>query len=193
MASAALGVAQAGSSFAGSLNEAASIRLRSDIEAKQSEFNARVAEYQSSEAVKRGDREAELARKAGKKLIGKQRAALAAQGIALDDGTALELQEETARFTEEDVQTIKNNAAAEAFGYKIRSQQEELRGRLTGISGRAASTGTLLTGATNLAYGVNNSGVGRYLENKFGSRSNSNQKSSGSNVDAVYSKPKGNQ
>lgn len=193
MASAALGVAQAGAGAVGSINEAASIRLQSDIEAKQSEFNSRVAEFQSSEAIKRGNKQVELARRASKQMIGKQRAALAAQGIALDEGTALALQEETAKFTAEDVETIKNNAAAEAFGFKIQSSQDKLRADLTRIGGNAAARGTLVTGATNFAYGLKKSGIGKYLDNQFESKKNPATGSSGSGVDAVYSSSKGNQ
>ena len=191
MAASALGLAQAGAGFAGSASEAASARLQGEIEEQQAGFNARVSEFQSEEAIRKGQREAELARRSGKKLIGKQRAALAAQGIALDEGTALALQEEAAALTAGDVEAIKNNASAEAFGFKVRAGQERLRGRLAGIAGRSEATSTLLgAGAKFFDQGIRKSGVVEAVAKSdiFKTEENITSGEKISNVDAVFSR-----
>jgi len=58
-------------------------------------------------------------RQRGNKAVGAQRAAMAAQGIRLDTGSALDVQQETKAISELDALTIKNNALREAFGYGV--------------------------------------------------------------------------
>lgn len=172
MAASALGLAQAGAGFAGASSQADSARLGGKIEQQQAEFNARVSEFQGEEAIRRGKREAELARKAGAKVKGSQRAALAAQGIALDEGTALELQKEAAEITAEDVETIKNNAAAEAFGFKMKAGQERFKGQLARGAAEAEASSTLLTGGLKFGLQGLESGVGagKFLSRQFGKK-----------------------
>lgn len=52
-----------------------------------------------------------------------QRAALAANGVVLDEGSARELQDSAALMREADVQTLKHNAINEAMGYQNRAQE----------------------------------------------------------------------
>jgi hypothetical protein len=51
-------------------------------------------------------------------LAGRQRSALAASGTDVQSGSALDLLGDTRLMSDLDAQTIRNNAAREAFGYK---------------------------------------------------------------------------
>ena len=122
--------------FAGGMLDAEAYRTQSDFQKRQFEFSQKVADLQAKDAIKRGELQAKRVREAGKKIVGAQRAALAAQGIELDSGTALDIQEETAAFTEMDALTVKMNAYREAWGYKIESANYLAKSQYADIAGQ---------------------------------------------------------
>ena len=82
-------------------------------------------------------------------MIGAQRAAAAAQGLDPDSGSASELTTETHQLGELDTLTLQNNAAREAFGYKVEAAQHKEVGRQSRRAGRSGALTTLLTGAAS--------------------------------------------
>lgn len=110
------------------------------------ESNRRIAEMKARDALKRGHETEARSRQSNRKTIGSQRAALAAQGIRVDYGSAADIQTETANIGELDALTIKNNALREAFGYTTQGQDASMQGRLAYQSGITQSMDTLLTG-----------------------------------------------
>lgn len=147
----------------GSVNQAASQKLQARIEAQQLETNSRLAEVQAKDAEIRGKKESENYKRNIKKLIGSQRAALAAQGIDIGSGSALEIQLETAEFGALDAQTIRNNAFIEATGYRIQSIDYQNRARFTELAGRNKARNTLITGGLTAVSGLA-SGIGKLDE-----------------------------
>lgn len=146
---------QAGSSLASSYAQAGALREQGAYQAQQLEFNARVGELQAEDALARGDREAGAARKAGKQVRGAQRAALAAQGIEVDSGTAATVQDETTAMAEEDARTIRTNAWREAWGFRAQAAGARGEGRMATLSANNQARSTILTGGMNaLAYGL---------------------------------------
>ena len=111
-----------------------------------SNANARISEMQARDALKRGHEAEGISRQKTKKLIGSQRAALAAQGIRVDAGSALDVQQESADIGELDALTIKNNAAREAFGFMQEASNSSMQGRLAYQAGVNKSMDTLLSG-----------------------------------------------
>jgi hypothetical protein len=119
------------------------------------ETNARMAEYQAQDAVKRGDQAAKAHDKQVKGVIGSQRAAMAAQGVEVDSGSALDLQTDTAAIGAQDSLTIKNNAWREAWGYKVQANEYQGKGAMAGISSRFEAKNSILTGGMKaLGYGL---------------------------------------
>lgn len=108
--------------------------------------NARLATLQGEDAIIRGDKSANQLKTQGKQLIGSQRAALAAQGIDIGSGSALDVQTDTAALIAEDAMTIKNNAWREAWGYKVAANDATNRGNLVKLASDNESRNTLLTG-----------------------------------------------
>lgn len=115
------------------------------------QFNARVAELQAEDARRRGVEVAALTRGKTKRLRGSQRAALAAQGIDIQTGSAADIQAETEDIGELDAITVKNNAMREAFGFETKATSERLRGELAFRAGTSAATETFLTGGVRSA------------------------------------------
>lgn len=150
-----LSAAQGIGSLYGASKQAEAARAEAAFNAKQSEMNARLSEMQAEDAISRGDKEASNYKQKISQTIGSQRAAAAAQGIDVDSGSAMEIQEDTQRLGEKDVMTIKNNAWREAWGLKVEAQNH----RANAVMGRAAGENrarmTLLTGGLQAAgYGM---------------------------------------
>ena len=114
--------------------------------AEIAENNALLAEQQAKSASAMGDREAEQAAWRNRALMGQQRAAIASNGIDSAIGTPAELLGETALFGEADQQNIRLNAAQSAWGFRAQAGDFRNRGALAKWSGKAQSTGTLLSG-----------------------------------------------
>lgn len=130
-----------------------------EYNAKVAEANARVQDFNAEDATQRGYQDETNHRIATKKLIGAQRTSLAAQGQKLDSGTALDLQEDSARQGELDALTVRANAAREAWGYKTtaandRNQAQDLRirGQIAKRAGKNAAVQTILTDASQILY-----------------------------------------
>lgn len=113
---------------------------------KIADFNKKVAQLQAKDAHKRG-REASARHRLGVgALMGAQRASLAAQGQDLNDGTALALQLDTAKFGELDALTIRNNASREAWGYQVQATNYGAQGQLAMSQGLYGASATALNG-----------------------------------------------
>lgn len=85
-------------------------------------YNAQVAETQAQDAVTRGNEEAAKVRRQYAQLAGQQRAGLAAKGLDIGDGSALEVFDQTDFFSTIDQQTARQNAAREAWNLRARKQ-----------------------------------------------------------------------
>lgn len=117
------------------------------------DYNASVAELQAQDAVVRGRDAEKRHRSQVSGLIGAQRASMAAQGQDLSDpdSSAGQIQEDTAYLGELDALTIRNNAAREAWGFRVQAEDMRMRGALAEIEGRNKAVGTILGAAGNLA------------------------------------------
>lgn len=111
-----------------------------------SQSNARVAEMQARDAMNRGQEAEGRSRQRTRKLIGSQRTALAAQGIRLDSGSALDVQLEAGDMGELDALTIKNNALREAFGFRSEARNITMQGPMASQASMNQGMETLLTG-----------------------------------------------
>jgi hypothetical protein len=124
-------------------NENADLILEgADLNAGVDEFNARVYEGQATDAVARGKDTENRFRQQIKGLIGSQRASYAAQGIDVSDGSALDVQMDTARQGQLDALTIRTNAAREAWGFNVQAKGFRLQADNTRKLGKLQATNT---------------------------------------------------
>lgn len=137
---------QAGASMGGAMTQSQALEAQGKYQKQQAETNARLAEMQAEDSIKRGDKAAGRYKASVSQAIGKQRAALAAQGIDVNSGSASEVQAETARIGTEDVMTIKNNAWREAWGFKVSALNSRSEGAMAELAGKNAADATLLSG-----------------------------------------------
>lgn len=143
---AATSTIMAGLSLAGGISQANAERSLGDYQQSIFNINARFSELQGEDAIRRGDKEATKIKRQAKQLIGKQRATLAAQGIELDEGTALAIQEDTAELGAADAMTVRNNAWREAWGYRAQALDLRSQGRLAKLGSRNRAANSLLSG-----------------------------------------------
>lgn len=146
----------AGSTVAGAASswaDAQSQRIQGNYQNEMAGINAKYAELQAESAITRGNKQATDMKRETKKIISSQRVALAAQGISIEDGSALQVQEDTAMIGEIEAMKIKNNAWMEAFGYKMEAQNLRTAGALAKRAGNNAAATTIATGGWNAVSG----------------------------------------
>lgn len=116
------------------------------------QYNARMAEMQARDAELRGQEAEARHRKDVSRLTGSQRAALAGQGVDVNDlgGSAMDIQTDTAYLGELDALTIRNNAAREAWGFRSQAANYSAQGRNAQAAGTLNAAGTLLGGGMSL-------------------------------------------
>lgn len=134
------------------------IREAGKVNRDVARYNAQVSEMQAADALERGYAREMQQRFTTRATIGQQRAALAAQGFDLADDTALQIQQDTAYFGEVDALTLRNNAALEAWGYKVQATDQRMQGELDYAAARNQAAGTLLGGGGQVAMRYASSG-----------------------------------
>lgn len=150
-----LGQALSGFQIAGTIGsaeqEAQARRYQGDFQKLQNESNARIAEVQAEDALARGDENVQRFKEQINQLLGKQRAALAASGVELGSGSAFQIQEDTMRRADLDALQIKNNAAREAWGFRVQATNFQTAGSIAQTSAQFAS-GQILTAGYSKAF-----------------------------------------
>ena len=145
-----------GASAVASYNKSLAEKYALDYQAKVAQNNAVLAEWRASDAINRGQVETARTQLRTRQLKGTQRANLAAKGIDLSEGSALNLLTDTDVIGAIDANTTTDNAAREAYGYKqeaanYKGNADNLRKQAKSTSPFGASFSTLLTGATGVA------------------------------------------
>ena len=118
--------------------------------------NAAAAEIAAQDALRRGQKEEQNVRLKTAALRGSQRASLAARGIDLGEGSALDILTTTDFMGERDALTTRDNAEKEAWGHRVRgaglaADAGLLSNAASNINPFASAAGTLLTGASGVA------------------------------------------
>lgn len=140
----------------GAYSASAGTKAAYNAQAQVDENNARITEVQAKDAEARGVQAADVSRSKTRQLAGTQRATMAANGVDLGVGSAVRIQNDTEYFGEVDSNTILDNAAREAWGYRAQgsnfsNQATMMRARAAAESPGMAATTSLLTSAGKVA------------------------------------------
>ena len=126
----------------------------------QGRANALLAERDANDVIARSGQDIGRVEGKKRKILGSQRASLAAQGIDSNFGSATDVQNETSFMGALDELTIKNNAFREAAGYRMQSSNYRRSADFTSRATKTNQLSTLLTGGAQAAdYGY------KYLKN----------------------------
>lgn len=136
----------AGTSIIAAQGEARAFETQARFSSEMNAINKRRAELAAEDALKRGDKAKAAHLQKVKGFSGAQKVALAAQGVALDKGSAADIQEDTQMLGYEDALTIQNNAFREALGYGQQAQAYATQGAMAQIEGASRASSTMLTG-----------------------------------------------
>lgn len=118
--------------------------------------NAILANQQASIAIQNGQTQEGNQRLKTGQAVGAQRAALAANGIDLGEGSAQDILSTTQYIGERDALTVRDNALREAWGYKTQAQNytdasKAKQATADSISPGFAAATSLLSSATSYA------------------------------------------
>ncbi len=106
--------------------------------------NAILGNEQSDEALKTGVIAQNNYRRQLNQFLGRQRATIAANNVQ-NAGSPLALQEDTASLGEADIANIRNQAALDAWGYKVGASQSIARGNAAASTANANALGDVLS------------------------------------------------
>jgi hypothetical protein len=120
---------------------------------RQGEYEQAAADYNARQALIKGARQGQAARMEGSALIARQRTAYANSGVDVKSGTPLSVMADTRSASELAALTKENDAAREAWGYKLQAQnsRENTQAKLRGI--QRAEYGSILAGVGQFAGG----------------------------------------
>ncbi|WP_156948444.1 virion core protein, T7 gp14 family [Marinobacterium jannaschii] len=113
--------------------------------------NAIIANRMADDALERGKVEESQHRKKVEALKGSQRAAMAANGIDLDSGSALDILGDTAEMGEYDALMIRSNAQRDADGYRNQGVNYRAQGAMAKHQGNTGAMSTLLGTASSVS------------------------------------------
>ena len=142
----------AASTYYGAVMQKSALNFQADI----ANINARMSEVSAKQELERGSFQEKQVRLQSENLKSSQRAAMAANGIMLGEGTAADIIKSTDYMTEMDVDTVRANAARAAFGYRTqgmnyRAQAGAARAGADGVSPWLQTSASLLGSAGNVA------------------------------------------
>lgn len=109
-----------------------------EYNAKVAERNKQIADMQAERAEQQGEIDAKQHRLKVAGMIGEQRSDLAGSGVVVDEGSALDVIQDTAEWGELDALTIRNNAAVDAWGYRTQGLNYQAQADASRMSKRSA-------------------------------------------------------
>lgn len=143
--------AQAGIQSVNSLLNAYFQYQQADIAERQTQIQERYLDWLADETHKKVDVEAKQLEKEGRKFLGRQKASLVAQGIALDSDVAIRLQEEAEDLISQDADRLREQAWMQVFGIKTDAQRTRAKGYMVAHNLRTQAAGSLVSGGYSAA------------------------------------------
>lgn len=110
-----------------------------------------IGEYQAQDEINTSTIEQMRYRRQVNALMGAQKNEIGARNVEAR-GSALDLLEDSAQIGEEDLTTIRNNAARQAWGYRTNANEQARVTRQSGRNAAAQGIGSALTSGSQ-AYG----------------------------------------
>lgn len=142
----------AGFAIASMLVTAYGQKKQADYQVNLSQYNQKVETQKAGAAIQAGETAAEQQRQRVRQAIGAQTAAQGASGAQVGVGTFGDITDQTARLGEQDAQTIRLNAARNAWGINAQGLGDQLSGAAAKSAGDFNTASTLLQGSSK-AYG----------------------------------------
>ncbi len=145
MQSGAYGI-QAVGSLAGAFAESEALKAQSSFQRTMALINKRFADERATDVIRAGESQANAINVKGKQVAGAQRAAAAAQGLDVSDGSVAEQIDDTTTAVQNEMIKTRANAWRSAWGIKTEANFNVLESGQKSSAARFAAEQTLLTG-----------------------------------------------
>lgn len=142
------------SSLANGISQSGAYREQGKFASQMGQMNASFANLQAQQATQNGELMAEREGTKAQALIGAQKASYAAQGVSVNSGSAASAQADMAGMSAIDQLMIRNNAAREAWGYKVSALSDTTQGKFAALAGKTNANSTMLTGGLGFLTGA---------------------------------------
>jgi hypothetical protein len=153
-------IMMAGSTLSSSISQAGAAQAQGDFQREMGNLNAGLAEKAGSDSMSRGNFEANRAIQKSRQVAATARTAAAASGVDPNTGSAADVVDASQQAGLADSLTIKNNAAREAWGYKIEAINSRTKGEMLHLAGQNEARNDLLTGTLKAgAFGLEAAGA----------------------------------
>lgn len=150
----------------GAANNSKASRTAYEAQSQVNRNNAQIAEWQAEDATTRGQQSASRVRQKYSQLKGTQRATMAANGVDLGVGSALNILTDTDQFKDIDANTTLDNAAKEAWALRNQvagytAEADLLQARADAESPAWAAASSLLSSGGKVAQSWYTPGKGK--------------------------------
>ena len=126
-------------------------QAQAENERMNARHTAEMMKIKEAEAKKINKNEAGKIRLKGEKLKGTQKVVSAASGVVINKGSNLDIQRETDFAILDDIETVKTNAALEAWGYKTQATNSLLQGEYNARAAQNQGTASLISSVGSAA------------------------------------------
>lgn len=140
----ALALASTAIGAAGQMAQAQAAADAANYNAQVAEMNARIEEQRSKDAFERGKLEEQQKREQVAQIKGQQTAAMAANGVDIGYGSALDTLVDTAVMGELDSLTVRTNTARAAYNHDVAAVNQRAQAQLSRMEAKAATAGGYL-------------------------------------------------
>ncbi len=147
-------VASTALSFVGALSSANAQSQAAKYQAAVARNNSIIAEQNAQAERQKGIVDEQTARMKTAQMIGSEKAAMGANGLAIEKGTNLDVQSSAAELGELNALTIRDNAARKAYGYETQSTNFQAEAGLQDQTAKNATTAGWLNAGTDLVAGA---------------------------------------
>ncbi len=152
---------------AGQIQQAQATASANKYNAQVADMNARISERRAKDAIERGALEEQKKRQQVQQVLGKQQAAMAANGVDVSFGSPLDTIVDSAVLGELDALTIRSNTYREAYEYRVDAANKRSSAQLNRMNADAATAGGYLGAAGTILGGAGKAYSG-YRQNTIG-------------------------
>jgi len=150
----ALGLASTLMGAAGAVQQGQAASQAAEYNSKVSAMNADLADRRAKDALVRGQKEEQQKLFEKAQIMGKQKAAAAANGVDITFGSPLDNIVDTAKLGEIDALTIRQNANRESYDYRVQAVNQNAQSELQSMQADSAKTGGYLSAFGTLLGGA---------------------------------------
>ena len=156
-----LGLAAAGTAagVAGQMQQASAAKASADYQSQVAAGNAAIATQNAQESAASGEQQAAISEQKTRAEVGSELAAQGASGVDINSPTAMAVRTSQDMTGQLDAQTIRSNAARQAYGYETQSTNFENQSSADTAQGNNAMTAGEVGGAGSLLSGVGNASL----------------------------------